>query len=82
MRIEQTGKQTYQPITITLQTQKEAEFLMTIMSHIGGDMYASPRMIADEIYNSLLNFGVEYRDDEWKAKYPSRGTVIFENFEY
>lgn len=80
MRIEQTGKPTYQPITITLQTQKEAEILMTIMSHIGGDMYESPRFIADEIYNQLLNFGIDYRNDEWNLKYPSRGHICFENF--
>lgn len=82
MKIEQTGNKAYQPITITLQTQKEAEILMTIMSHIGGDMQESPRCIVDEIYNQLLNFGIDYRNDKWNLKFPARGTITFENFKY
>lgn len=80
MRIEKTGKQTYQPITITLQTEKEAEIVMAIMSRIGGDIYESPRVIADEIYTSLLSFGIDYRDENFKEKLQARGSIQFENF--
>jgi hypothetical protein len=82
MRIEQTGKRVFQPITITLQSPKEAEIVMAIMSRIGGDMYESPRFIADEIYSALLNYGIEYRDDSFQEKLKVRGSIIFENFEY
>lgn len=82
MKIEQTGKRTFQPITITIQTEREAEIVMAIMSRIGGDMYESPRYIADVIYNELLKFGIDYRDGRFKEKFSARGTVQFENFVY
>ena len=79
MRIEQTGKQTYQPITITLETQYEAEVIMDIVSRIAGRIENSPRKIADEVYRKLSELGVYYRDENFKQKYTARGTIYYED---
>ena len=79
MKIEQKQTKAFQPISITLENEFEAEVVMHIMSHIAGDGEQSPRGIADVIYEQLMKLGVDYRDDQWNKKFVSRGTLFFEN---
>jgi hypothetical protein len=68
----------FQPITITLETQQEAEKMMAIMGLIAGCSEKTPRGLADKIYYELGGYGIDYRDDAFNSKYPSRGTLIFQ----
>ena len=79
MKIEQKQTKAFQPISITLENEFEAEVVMHIMSHIAGDGEKSPRGVADTIFEHLLKLGVDYRDDAWNMKFASRGKLFFEN---
>jgi len=68
----------FQPITITLETQQEAEMLMQICGLIAGCSEYTPRGLADKIYYELGGYGIDYRDDAFNSKYPARGTIIFD----
>lgn len=70
----------FQPITITLENQQEAEIMIQIMALIAGDSEKSPRGFADKIYYELGGYGIDYRDDNFNSKYPSRGTIIFQDY--
>jgi hypothetical protein len=78
MKIELKSKKVYQPITITLETEQEAEMLMQICGLIAGCSEKTPRGLADKIYHQLGAFGVDYREDDFRSKYLARGTIIFD----
>ena len=77
MKVELKNKKVYQPITITLETEQEAEMLMQICGLIAGCSEYTPRGLSDKIYQQLGAFGVDYRDDAFNSKYPARGTITF-----
>ena len=80
MIIEQKQTKVYQPITITLQTQEEAEVIMLIMSMIAGDSENSPRGISSHIVENLMKLGIDYRDENFELKYGVRGKLIFDDY--
>ncbi|CAB4133262.1 hypothetical protein UFOVP250_94 [uncultured Caudovirales phage] len=81
MRIERKVKLDYKPITITLETEREAEMLMQITGLIAGSSIDTPRGLADKIYQTLGSLGVDYRDENFKSKFKARGTIIFDSGE-
>ena len=70
----------YKPITITLETEEEAIFMMTVMGSICGDPINSPRKYASKIYVAMDNYGIDTRLPKGRGFImPTDGAIKFEN---
>jgi hypothetical protein len=77
MKIEQPKKQ-FQPITITLETEREAEILMLLCACVAGEPDGA-RSVSTKVYETLMQLGVDYRDANFNLKYVMRGRIIIDD---